>query len=99
MGGFRTFSVNGAITRGALCDDRATRNTSTWGSGMGTRLGIDTGGTFTDLIGIDDATNRVVIAKTASTPKRPVAAVMSAIERSGVAVAEIAGLSIGTTVA
>ena len=66
---------------------------------MGTRLGIDTGGTFTDLIGIDEATGRIVIAKTASTPRRPVEAVMTAIERSEVPVEAISALSIGTTVA
>ena len=38
---------------------------------MVVRLGIDTGGTFTDLIGIDDETGELVVAKTPSTPSRP----------------------------
>ena len=38
---------------------------------MTVRIGIDTGGTFTDLIGIDEATGQLVIAKTPSTPRRP----------------------------
>jgi N-methylhydantoinase A len=66
---------------------------------MAVRIGIDTGGTFTDFIGLDDQTNQLVIAKTPSTPKRPVEAVMSAIERSGVPTDAISALSIGTTVA
>jgi N-methylhydantoinase A len=63
------------------------------------RIGIDTGGTFTDLIGFDDASGRLVVAKTPSTPKRPVEAVVRAIESSGVPGDAIAALSIGTTVA
>ena len=35
---------------------------------MAVRLGIDTGGTFTDLIGIDEETGELVVAKTPSTP-------------------------------
>lgn len=38
---------------------------------MTTRIGIDTGGTFTDLVGYDNATRRFVYAKSASTPDRP----------------------------
>ena len=66
---------------------------------MAVRMGIDTGGTFTDLIGIDEATNQLVIAKTPSTPRRPAQAVMNAIESCGVAADAIGALSIGTTVA
>ena len=49
---------------------------------MAVRLGIDTGGTFTDLIGIDDETGELVVAKTPSTPSRPVDAIMNAIDLS-----------------
>ena len=66
---------------------------------MTLRIGLDTGGTFTDLIGIDGETNQFVIAKTPSTPRSPVEAVMSAIDNSGVPKEAIAALSIGTTVA
>jgi N-methylhydantoinase A len=66
---------------------------------MAVRMGIDTGGTFTDLIGIDEATNQLVIAKTQSTPRRPAQAVMNAIESCGVPRDAISALSIGTTVA
>ena len=37
---------------------------------MGVRIGIDTGGTFTDLIGLDEATGGLVFGKTSSTPGR-----------------------------
>src|SRR5215217_2320746 len=66
---------------------------------MAVRLGIDTGGTFTDLIGIDDATGELVVAKTPSTPSRPVDAIMNAIARSGTGNGSLEAISIGTTVA
>ncbi|MGH2614448.1 MAG: hydantoinase/oxoprolinase family protein [Thermomicrobiales bacterium] len=66
---------------------------------MAVRLGIDTGGTFTDLIGIDTDTGALLVAKTPSTPARPVDAIMSAIDQSDAAMDAIDGISIGTTVA
>ena len=66
---------------------------------MAVRLGIDTGGTFTDLIGIDDATGALVVAKTPSTPAHPVEAIMNAIANSGAEAKDLEGISIGTTVA
>jgi N-methylhydantoinase A len=65
---------------------------------MPVRLGIDTGGTFTDLIGIDDVTGELV-AKTPSTPSRPVDAIMNAIAQSGTGTEALEAISIGTTVA
>ncbi|HEX5499575.1 MAG TPA: hydantoinase/oxoprolinase family protein [Thermomicrobiales bacterium] len=66
---------------------------------MGIRIGIDTGGTFTDLIGVDEATGNLVVAKTPSTPARPVDAVIQAIGESSAAPDRLAAISIGTTVA
>ena len=66
---------------------------------MAVRLGIDTGGTFTDLIGIDDETGELVVAKTPSTPSRPVDAIMNAIARGGIGEGALEAISIGTTVA
>src|SRR5215211_7352350 len=66
---------------------------------MAVRLGIDTGGTFTDLIGIDDATGELIVAKTPSTPSRPVDAIMNAIVQSGTGTGDLEAISIGTTVA
>src|SRR3954465_3922829 len=66
---------------------------------MAVSLGIDTGGTFTDLIGIDDETGELVVAKTPSTPSRPVDAIMNAIAQSNVHSDALEAISIGTTVA
>src|SRR5689334_5310308 len=66
---------------------------------MAVRLGIDTGGTFTDLIGIDDTTGELIVAKTPSTPSRPIDAIMHAIADSEVPREALEAISIGTTVA
>jgi N-methylhydantoinase A len=66
---------------------------------MTVRLGIDTGGTFTDLVGIDEATGGLLVAKTPSTPAHPVQAIMQAIGQSEAEASALGGISIGTTVA
>ncbi|MCC7021453.1 MAG: hydantoinase/oxoprolinase family protein [Thermomicrobiales bacterium] len=66
---------------------------------MTVRLGIDTGGTFTDLVGIDEETGGLLVAKTPSTPAHPVQAIMNAIGQSEAEPAALGGISIGTTVA
>jgi len=66
---------------------------------MGVRIGIDTGGTFTDLIGLDEATGGLVFGKTSSTPGDPVQAIADALGASGVAHEAIEFLVVGTTVA
>src|SRR5258708_30540128 len=43
------------------------------------RVGIDVGGTFTDLVGVDDA-GRVTLAKSASTPADPSIGVMDGLD-------------------
>jgi len=45
------------------------------------RLGIDTGGTFTDLCLSDETTGRVEVAKVSSTPHNPAEAVISGIKK------------------
>ncbi|MGE5794542.1 MAG: hydantoinase/oxoprolinase N-terminal domain-containing protein, partial [Bacteroidota bacterium] len=35
------------------------------------RVGIDTGGTFTDIVAVDGATGRVEVTKVPSTPANP----------------------------
>jgi len=40
------------------------------------RVGVDTGGTFTDLVGIDQETGRLVLSKRPSTPDQPEQAVL-----------------------
>ena len=63
------------------------------------RIGIDTGGTFTDLIAFDVADGTVTSCKVASTPAEPLRAFLGSIEASGVAPEDIAFLVHGTTVA
>ena len=43
------------------------------------KLGIDTGGTFTDLVVMDE-TGKVILAKVESTPEKPSAAIHNGIE-------------------
>jgi N-methylhydantoinase A len=75
-------------------------------AGRGYRIGIDVGGTFTDMVAVDPA-GRVTLAKAASTPRDPSIGVMDGVaalaEALGLAparlLAETALLVHGTTVA
>ena len=65
---------------------------------MAYRMGIDTGGTFTDLVAVDAAADgRLRIAKVPSTPAAPGRAVFDALAGSGVPVEELSLLVLGTT--
>ena len=70
---------------------------------MGYRLGVDVGGTFTDLLLINDETGATFRAKVPSTPGDEAAAVLAGIEKictlAGIEAGEIAELMHGTTVA
>src|SRR5262245_47090670 len=44
------------------------------------RIGVDVGGTFTDVVAVDDA-GRVTIAKASSTPRDPTAGVLDGLAR------------------
>ncbi len=66
---------------------------------MGVRIGIDTGGTFTDLIGLDDSSGELVLAKTPSTPGKPVNGLVDTLRASGVELSATQFLILGTTVA
>jgi N-methylhydantoinase A len=61
------------------------------------RLGIDVGGTFTDLVALSGST--LVTAKVPSTPRDQSEGVMAAVEASGVNPAEVVALAHGMTVA
>jgi N-methylhydantoinase A len=63
------------------------------------RIGVDTGGTFTDLVVIDDETGARRTIKVPSTPGQPARAVFEALRRSGVPPAEIGFFVLGTTIA
>lgn len=61
-------------------------------------VGIDTGGTFTDLVAFDSETGQLATAKTPSTPNRPGQALLDAVHAAELAMGEIGGLVHGTTV-
>jgi N-methylhydantoinase A len=65
-------------------------------------VGIDTGGTFTDLIAFETGSGEVRVAKVSSDPADPSNAVMAALDElfgTGVSPSEVASLVHGTTVA
>ncbi|MFN8456175.1 MAG: hydantoinase/oxoprolinase family protein [Anaerolineae bacterium] len=66
---------------------------------MSIRLGVDVGGTFTDLVLIDNASGNVKTAKSSSTPGNPIEGVMEVIRQVGAAHSQIEALVHGTTVA
>jgi N-methylhydantoinase A len=65
----------------------------------GVRIGIDTGGTFTDLVVMDESTGEVAVVKRPSTPGDPSEAILEALVRSEVRPEAIETLVLGTTVA
>lgn len=48
---------------------------------MGVRIAIDTGGTFTDVVAIDEATGAMQAVKTPSTPSDPSIGLLNGVER------------------
>ncbi|WP_206812717.1 hydantoinase B/oxoprolinase family protein [Paradesulfitobacterium ferrireducens] len=64
---------------------------------MGFRIGIDIGGTFTDLVAINEDTGEVLSVKTPSTPGNPALGVMDAIRQSGIKPEDISYLVHGST--
>ena len=70
---------------------------------MGIRIGIDTGGTFTDIVALDEITGALVTTKTPSTPSDPADGFMNGIAKildlMGRSATEISAVSHGTTVA
>lgn len=70
---------------------------------MGFRLGVDVGGTFTDLVLLRDETGDIWRAKVPSTPANPARGVLAGVQRicaqAGLAPADIAFFMHGTTVA
>jgi N-methylhydantoinase A len=67
---------------------------------MSLRIGIDTGGTFTDLVAIDRSTGKILTAKRPSTPKDPIAGILDTIESSTIQRSQLASAQLihGTTV-
>ena len=69
----------------------------------GLRVAVDTGGTFTDVVAIDEAAGRTYVTKTPSTPREPWVALMEGLRKiAAEAGGEIGGVSTlihGTTTA
>src|SRR3954449_5784685 len=70
---------------------------------MAFRLGVDVGGTFTDLFLVDDSDDRQWRVKTPSTPSDPSQGVLTGVSRicaaAGIAPADLGNVVHGTTVA
>jgi N-methylhydantoinase A len=61
-------------------------------------VGIDTGGTFTDLVAYDLQSGELSTSKTPSVPNQPGQALLDAVQAADLAMPDIAGLVHGTTV-
>ncbi len=69
---------------------------------MASRLGIDVGGTFTDLLLLNDSTGEIRLLKTPTTPRDQSVGILTGVEKilsqAGVPSADIGALLHGTTV-
>src|SRR3954467_3320969 len=67
------------------------------------RIGIDTGGTFTDIVSVDIVSGATQVTKVASTPANPAIGLLRGVNEilaaSGAATDSVVGLAHGTTVA
>lgn len=67
------------------------------------RIGIDTGGTFTDVVALDERSGRLVTTKTPSTPANPADGFLDGLAKVlgllGATGADVSSVSHGTTVA
>jgi N-methylhydantoinase A len=64
---------------------------------VGARIGVEVGGTFTDLVAFVD--NGITICKVPSTPREPDRGACNALEQSGIPLASVTDLGHGSTVA
>ena len=62
------------------------------------RLGIDTGGTFTDLAAVDSATGAVTFTKVLSTPEDSSIGVLHVAKKGGIGFADLDLFIHGTTI-
>lgn len=64
---------------------------------MGYRVAVDIGGTFTDLVAVEEATGRLIEVKVLTTPRSPETAVLDALARSAISPEAIVHFLHGTT--
>jgi N-methylhydantoinase A len=62
------------------------------------RIGVDVGGTFTDLVVVDPSSGSVMTTKTPSTPSEPGRAIINGLEEIGVSLGDTEYFAHGTTV-
>ena len=65
---------------------------------MGIRVGIDTGGTFTDLVAVDESSGDWYVAKVPSTPARPVDALAAILGQAHFDPGDVSFIVVGTTI-
>jgi N-methylhydantoinase A len=65
---------------------------------MGYHVAVDIGGTFTDLVALNDASGELHVSKSSSQPHDPVSAVLRVIEKTGVPTSDVELFVHGTTV-
>src|ERR1700730_17044332 len=66
---------------------------------MPVRLAVDIGGTFTDAAALDEETGEIRVAKSSTTPSRPVDGVLACVSKLSLDPAEVTYLVHGTTAA
>ena len=66
---------------------------------MSVRCGIDTGGTFTDFVAVDEASGELITSKCPSSHDNPVEAIVGVVRQSGLPPESVYFLILGTTVA
>lgn len=71
------------------------------GNGPQLRIGVDTGGTFTDIVCVDAGSGAMRVTKVASTPANPAIGLLRGVKAilADASVDDLAGLAHGTTVA
>jgi N-methylhydantoinase A len=76
---------------------------SSHSSGARFRIGIDTGGTFTDIVSVDTLSGATQVTKVASTPANPAIGLLRGVneilQAAGATADDVMGLAHGTTVA
>ena len=70
---------------------------------MSYRIGIDTGGTFTDVVAVDDSSGQIYTTKTPTVPEEPSQGVLNGVrkilQQLAAAPGAVVSISHGTTIA